>query len=249
MNTSSSPVVMEVLGQAGRLLAAGQRGGQPRGLGAYALVERLVVAEAGQPGDAQAGGGELAQRTLQQARVVRETELAPEEVGPLGARSVRPPEDVTRPIRRLHSLIVRTTGIRGHQPAVEQGEERLQLVPLRVVDRVARRDRQLHRQSGRRTVYRAERADGGIDGVYRERLLRALHGNEAGVPAVREVGVEELEPGRRLDVSELQIGDVNQAEQRAARAVRGLRPGKPGAEVVADEMRLARADLDGAVRS
>jgi hypothetical protein len=76
-----------------------------------------------------------------------------------------------------------------------------------------------------------------------------LHGNEAGIPAVCEVGVEELESCRRLDVSELQIGDVNQAEQRAARAVRGLRRRSPRAEVIADEMRLARADLDGAVRS
>jgi hypothetical protein len=88
--------------------------------------------------------------------------------------------------------------------------------------------------------------------VHRERLLRALHGNEAGIPAVCEVGVEELESCRRLDVSELQIGDVNQAEQWAAWAVRGLRPRSPRsprAEVIADEMRLARADLDGAVRS
>jgi hypothetical protein len=86
--------------------------------------------------------------------------------------------------------------------------------------------------------------------VRRERLLRALHGNDLGIPAVREVGVEELEPRRRLDVSELQIGDVYETEQRPARAARGLRPKKPGrAEVVADEMRLARADLDGVVRS
>jgi hypothetical protein len=37
----------------------------------------------------------------------------------------------------------------------------------------------------------------------RERLLRALHGNDLGIPGVREVGVKELEPRRRLDVSEL----------------------------------------------
>jgi hypothetical protein len=97
-------------------------------------------------------------------------------------------------------------------------------------------------------VDRAERADGGVDGMHRERLLRALHGNEAGIPGVCEVGVEELESCRRLDVSELQIGDVNQAEQRAAWAEHGLRP-RTRAEVIADDMRLARADLDGTVRS
>jgi hypothetical protein len=89
--------------------------------------------------------------------------------------------------------------------------------------------------------------------VRRERLLRALHGNDLGIPGVREVGVEELEPRRRLDVSELQIGDVYETEQRPARAAHGLRPKTPKklgrAEVVADEMRLARADLDGVVRS
>jgi hypothetical protein len=46
---------------------------------------------------------------------------------------------------------------------------------------------------------------------------------------------------------------VYETEQRPARATHGLRPKapkKPGrAEVVADEMRLARADLDGVVRS
>jgi hypothetical protein len=75
--------------------------------------------------------------------------------------------------------------------------------------------------------------------------MGALHRNEARVPAVREVGVEKLEPGRRLDVSQLQIGDVHQAEQRTPRPVRSV---SPDAEVIADQMRLARADLDGTVR-
>jgi hypothetical protein len=131
---------------------------------ADALVEGLVIAEAGQPGDAQAGGGELAQR-------------APAAPGNAGSRiragrsraagtgAVRSPEDVARPVKRLHPLVVRPAGIRRHHPAVEQGEERLQFVPLRVVDRVARGHGQLQRQAGRRAVYRAERADGGVDRV------------------------------------------------------------------------------------
>ena len=128
--------MVEVGRQSGRLLAAGQRGGQARCLGADALVERLVIAEAGQPGQAQAGGGELAQRPLQQAGMMREAEFAPEEVRSVGPRSVGSPEDLTRPVERLHPLVVRPAGIRRHHPAFEQGEERLQLVPLRVVDRV-----------------------------------------------------------------------------------------------------------------
>jgi hypothetical protein len=98
-------------------------------------------------------------------------------------------------------------------------------------------------------VHGTERAEGGVDGVRGERLLRTLHRDDLGVPGVGEAGVEELEPRRRLDVGELQVGDVNQAEQWPAGTVG--RPGLvgPGPEVVANEMRLARADLDGPVGS
>jgi hypothetical protein len=99
------------------------------------------------------------------------------------------------------------------------------------------------------TVHGTERAEGRVDGVRGERLLRTLHRDDLGVPGVGEAGVQELEPRRRLDVGELQVGDVNQAEQWPAGTVG--RPGffGPGREVVANEMRLARADLDGPVRS
>src|SRR5213076_3024783 len=107
------------LGQADRLLAAGHRGPESGRLSADALVERLVIAEAGQPGNAQAHGEELAQRAFQQAGMVRVAELATEEVEPFGARSVRPPEDVTRRVRRLHSLIAGAAGVRRYQAAVE----------------------------------------------------------------------------------------------------------------------------------
>jgi len=82
--------------------------------------------------------------------------------------------------------------------------------------------------------------------MHRERLLGALHRDDLGIPAVREASIEELEPGRRLDVRKLQIRDVNQAEQGSARAARGLRGSH--AEVITDDVRLARADLDGPVR-
>jgi hypothetical protein len=206
-----------------------------------------VIAEAGQPGQAQAGGGELTQRAPQQAGMMREAEFEPEQVRSAGPWSVRPPEDLTRPVERLHTLVVRPAGIRRHHPALEQGEERLQLVPLRVVDRVPGGHGQLQGQAGRRTPHGGESAHGGVDGVHRERLLRALHGQDLGVPGVGEAGVEELEPGRRLDVGQLQVGDMDQAGQRTAGPLlAGL--GRPGrAEVVADEVRLARADLDGPV--
>jgi hypothetical protein len=59
--------------------------------------------------------------------------------------------------------------------------------------------------------------------VHGERFLRALHRHDLGVPRVGEQAVEELEPGGRLDVGDLQVGDMGQAEQRAAGA--RLRPG------------------------
>jgi hypothetical protein len=85
--------------------------------------------------------------------------------------------------------------------------------------------------------------------VHRERLLGSLHGQDLRVPGVGIAGVEELEPRGRLNVGQLKIGDVHQAQQRAAGILR-VRPQRPGrAEVVADEVRLARTGLDGAIGS
>jgi hypothetical protein len=42
-------------------------------------------------------------------------------------------------------------------------------------------------------------------------FLRPLHRHDLGIPRVGEQAVEELEPGGRLDVGDLQIGDVGQA--------------------------------------
>jgi hypothetical protein len=95
-----------------------------------------VVAEAGKPRDGQAVGVELAHGALQQARVVREAELAPVEVGTAGAVTVGFPEEVVRPAVRLDALVAGTAGPRRDGAAVEQGEEGLQLVPLGVVDGV-----------------------------------------------------------------------------------------------------------------
>ena len=73
-------------------------------------MERLVVAEAGEPRDRQAIGVELAHGALQQARVVREAELAPVEVGPARAVTVGFPEEVVRPAERLDALRKRRIG-------------------------------------------------------------------------------------------------------------------------------------------
>jgi hypothetical protein len=182
--------------------------------------------------------------------MVREAELAAEQVVAFGA--VRLPEDVVGPVQRLHAGVARRAGARPHQAAVEQGEERLRLVPLRVVDRVAGGDRELGRGAGDRAAHRVEGAQRGVDRVGGERLLRPLHRHDLGVPRVGEVAVQELEPGRRLDVGELQVRDVRQAEQRTRGC--GTKPGGgpevelSAAEVLAKQVRLALDDPDGPVR-
>ena len=105
-------VMIEAGRQPDRLLGARQRGGQAWRLDADALVKGLMIAEAGEPRDAQALVGELAQRAAQQPRVVREAEFAREEVGTVGTGTVWSPEDVAGPVRRLHALVIGPAGIR-----------------------------------------------------------------------------------------------------------------------------------------
>ena len=68
---------------------------------------------------------------------------------------------------------------------------------------------------GDRAAHGVEGAQRGVDRVRGERLLGALHGHDLGVPRIGKIPVEELEPGERLHVGELKVGDVGQAEQRA----------------------------------
>jgi hypothetical protein len=190
--------------------------------------------------------------------VVREAELAPVEVGAAWAVTVGFPEEVVRPAERLDALVAGTAGARRDGAAVEQGEKRLQLVPLGVVDGVPGGHRQPQRRPGGGAAQRVDRAQHGIDRVRGERLLRALDRDDLRVPGVGEVAVEELEAGRRLDVGELDIGQVNQAQQRPARGGRHgrgpgsgvtLRPGTGHAEIVAYDMRFAVHHRDRAVHS
>src|SRR5450755_1161456 len=204
-----------------------------------------MIAEAGEPGDVQPGSGELLQRAGQQAGVMREAELAPEDVVAIRAGTVRLPEDIVGPVWRLDSGVARGAGIRPHEPAVEEREEVLHLVPLRVVDGVTGGHCQLGPHPGDGAEDGVERAQGGVDRMRGECFLRALYRHDLGVSRIGEVPVEELEPRRRLNVSELKVGDVNQAEQRPRAVPRGRRIGH--AELLARDVRLARGDLDGPV--
>src|SRR5487761_1248103 len=103
-------VVVERLGQFQWLAAADESGRDSVGLHSDTLVEGLMVAEAGKPRHYQPVRAELAERELQQSSVVREAELAPEDVGPVRACAVRLPEDVIRPVERLHALVAGPAG-------------------------------------------------------------------------------------------------------------------------------------------
>jgi hypothetical protein len=189
------PVMVEHIRQRPWLPAADPGVGQAWRCRTDTLVERLVIAETGEPGDGEPAGVELPQGTFQQARVVREAEFAPEEIGAAGPVAVRLPEEVVRPVERLDAVVTGTPGIGHDKPPVEQGQERLQFVPLGVVDGVPRRHRERQRRAGDRPVQGVDRAQRGVDRVHGERLLRALHRDDVGIPGVGEMAVEELEPG------------------------------------------------------
>jgi hypothetical protein len=188
--------MVEARWQAKRFRAAHEGAGKALGQCSDALVEGLVIAEAGQPGDAQPGRGEFAQRAVQQSGVMREAELTPEDVMAVHACAVWFPEDVIGPVQRLDALVTWPAGVRPDHAAVEQGEEVLHLVPLRVVDRVACGHGQLRGHSAGGAGHGVQGAQRGVDRVHRERLLRALHRHDLGVPGIGEVPVQELEPGR-----------------------------------------------------
>jgi hypothetical protein len=114
-------------------------------------------------------------------------------------------------------LVVGTAGVRRHQAAVEQGQERLQFVPLRVVDRVTRGDRQLGRPPGRRAGHAAERAEGGVDGVHRERLLETLYRDDGGIPGSANSALRNSN----------RVGDWTSASCRSVMCTRQSR-GRPG---------------------
>src|SRR5579875_351956 len=176
--------------------------------------------------------------------MVRKAELAAEQVWPARADAVRLPEDIVGPVKRLHALVPGATGAWCRDSSLEQGQEQLKLVPLRVVDGVSGRDRELRLQARGRPAYRVESAYRRVDRAGGERLLRPLHGNWLGVPRVGVVAVEELEASRRLHVGQLQVCDVREAEQRPAGA---LWPGNGGPGEAADKVRLTVGELDDAV--
>jgi hypothetical protein len=189
------PVMIEAVGQRGWLDPADERGGQFRRHQPDTLIERLVIAETGQPWHRQAAGGEVADRQIKQTGMIRKAERAPEDVRAIRAGAVWLPEDVVGPVQRLHARIAPVRA-EGHDAAIEEGQERLQLVPVRVVNRVSGRHREGGRQTSGRTAHGVYSPQGGVDRMRGQRLLRTLHRDDLGVPGIGEEPVKELEPGR-----------------------------------------------------
>ena len=185
--------------------------------------------------------------------MVGEAEPGTEDVRPGRPHPVGLPEDVVVPAQRLHALVRRSAGPGPDEAALEEAQEVLRLVPLRVVDRVAGGHDELERRTGHRAAGQPVHGpDRGVDGVRGERLLRPLDRHDHRVARVGELPVEELEPRRRLHVGELQVGDVGEDQQRAAApaaagAVHAVGSGGTERELGAHAVRLAVDDRDLAV--
>src|SRR5438270_698017 len=97
----------------------------------------------------QAGGLEGPLRPIEHAGQVWESIVGAEAVAAERA-AVRLPEDVIRPRRGLHALELGSSGSGNHQASAEYRQERVELVLLSVVDRIACHDHEVHRSAGDR---------------------------------------------------------------------------------------------------
>ena len=130
---------------------------------------------------------------------------------------VRLPVDVSSPIGGLHAVVAGRPGIRTNDSSIEQGQEVGQLVVLRIVDRVAGHRDELHRRGGqRRGPNVVDRAHHCRDRAGVEHLLWAMHGEELAKTGVPSEAIDELEPGGRLGIGHMQVGDVHDACDRLA---------------------------------
>ena len=188
---------------------------QCRGHDADTLANLLVVAVAAQPGEAEAIRLELPRGLLEQARMAWKPKGALKEVTRL--IPVRLPVDVSTPIGGLHAVVAGRPGIRTNDSSIEQGQEVGQLVVLRIVDRVAGHRDELHRRGGqRRGPNVVDRAHHRRDRAGVEHLLWAMHGEELAKTGVPSEAIDELEPGGRLGIGHMQVGDVHDACDRLA---------------------------------
>ena len=114
----------------------------------------------------------------------------------------------------LHPLVGPPARVRRNHAAAQQVDEHRELVRLRVVDVVARAQRERERCA--RVGAFAEAADRArhhFAGVQGERLLRALCGNEGARARPAVDLLEELEAARRLDIGELEVGEMDEPHE------------------------------------
>ncbi len=217
----------------------GHRRQRRRG-GGVALQQPVVVAVGRVPRARQPGGVERGDGGLEQPGQVGEAELALVAVGrPAGQRAdlVGVPVVVVERGRLgvLDALVpVRRAAVGLQRPAVEQGEEPLELVGLLVVGVVPGGDRHVEGAAGHRPHAEVgESSHHGVADVGGQRLL--------GAPCAAErdrlrrlvcVPVEELDPGGGLGVHDVDVGEVDDGGQRRAPALApALRVGQVGAQL------------------
>src|SRR5216683_2253110 len=163
-------------------------------------------------------------------------------------RAVGLPEEIVWPARRLDAFIAIAARVSTDMPSVQQRHRRGQLVPLRIVDGVARHDREVDRSAGDGPIGdRIKRSHHRSDRVLVQRLLRPVHGEQLAETRVGIFAVDELESRGRLHVGDVQVGEVGDARQHLAGTK--MLAGRSVGQVIPELMRLAGCGGDRAVRS
>ena len=261
--------VFRVGDRADRLQAAGGdllEGGVGGGV---ALHERVVVAEGDVGGDVEPARRERLLRPVHQARVfgpggVRagravgvvelgegalEVVVVVLDAGVAGGLGGAGDEQVRAEQVRVGRFVDAAVGV--ERAALEQGPHPERLVELLAVGRVAGVDREVHRavraaavgdRAGRGEL--VDLADHRLVDLRLERLPGPPGGAEGEVERGRE-RVDDLDPGRRLLVGELEVGELAEVDERGAGLRRGRR--RRVRQFLAHRVGLAGAELEEAV--
>ena len=205
-----------------------------------------MIALAADPGHLQALRREGQERALEQTRQAGVAVAGLHEVFTRWRPGL--PEAGVGPGRALHALVPGAARTGPGNATADDGPEGGKLVRLRIVDRIARHHHQLQGCATQRAALDpVQRSDHGIQRVGVEGLLGAVHRKQEAEARIGALSVHELEAGRRLDVGQVEVGQVGEARDRPPRAPRAG-PGRGVDQVAADRVGFAGKFGEGVVR-